>query len=545
MAAIHDSTELYRNPPTKIGQGGKYDPTRDADGYEWSPKHAAAIVDFFPTYLMLTSGKTAGQKFQLQPWQADYLATLNGWRDASGRRRYRESTFFTPRKNGKTETGAGIALYMLALDGEQKAEVYSAAKDREQASRVFEPAAAMVEKSPSLRSRFRITPSRKTIDYHATHSYYKATSADSGGKHGLSPHCVLFDELHTQPNRSLYEAFKSGLGFRAHPLFVSMSTAGTDRLSICYEVWQIARKVRDGVFRDPEFLPLVYEFPDGADWKDEDVWRDCNPNLGVVTSLEFLRAEFRRAMESPLHENTFRNLYLNEWTEQAVRWIPMEDWRACDVELPNLDGEPCWCGLDMSSTRDVTAFVMAFPLCDGRVALLPHFWIPEDTAAMAERSDRVPYRLWAKNGLVTLTPGRQVDHDKVRADINAFGNRYNIIEIAADRWNAVQILTQLTGDGFSVVQHGQGYASMSGPSKEFEKLVIGHKLIHGGNPILEDHAENVSVERDAAENIKPTKSNSTGRIDGIVAAIMACGRALTSNAGATASYYDTHSVEIS
>jgi len=530
MIAIHDNSLPYRDPPTAIGQCGKYDPTRDAGGeWQWNPDKARLLVDFFPTFLTLTNGEKAGRPFTPQPWQADYLATMAGWESVeTGFRRYRESCFFTPRKMGKTETGAGIALFCTGADGYARAQVYSAAKTRNQASRVFDPAAAMVRGNAELRKLFQVTPSRKQIAFTPAHATYEALSADAGSAHGYNPHAVLFDELHTQTTRELYEALKSGMGQQDQPLFLSMSTAGHDRNSICWEVWKYAQRVRDGVSTEPTFLPLIYELPEGADWRSEDVWHACNPNLGITVSLDFLRAEYRRAQESPLYENTFRNLYLNEWTEQAVRWLPMDAWDRCgEADIAGLCEREAWAALDMSSTTDVTAFVLSIPLDERRVALVPHFWIPEETARQAERTDRVPYRQWAKDGLVTLTPGRQVDQEFVRRDIGQLCERFTVREIAIDRWNAGWITTALQSDGFNVVAHGQGMASMSGPSKEFEKLILGGLLCHGNNPVLRWMAGNVAAEVDAAGNIKPTKAKSTGRIDGIVAAIMAVGRAVT------------------
>lgn len=525
MIAAH-IRKPYDEPPRSING---YDPLRDASGYEWSPKDARQLVECFPDLFVLTSGRDAGKPFQLQPWQADYLATLNGWRDQQGNRRYRESTFFTPRKNGKTETGAGLALFGLAMDREQRAQVYSAAKTREQASMVFEPAAVMAHRAPSLARRLEVTPSRKRIGYPATGSYYQALCSDAGAIHGTNPHFVLFDELHTQPHRELYDVLKSGMGARSQPLFVSMSTAGHDRTSICWEVWTHAQKVRDGL-SDPTFLPLIYETPADADWTSEDVWRACNPNLDVIVPIQFLRDEFRKAKEIPAYENTFRNLYLNQWTQQEVRWLPMDKWDLCggELEIEHLRGRRCWAGLDMSTTTDLTAFAMAFPLDNGAVAIVVKCWRPEDTTSEASKRDRVDYGEWSRRGHVTLTPGRVVDHDYVRRDINRLREIYDIQEIAADRWNASQLLTQLAGDGFQVVEHGQGFASMSAPSKEFERLVVGGNLIHFGDPVLRWMASNVAAEIDPAGNVKPTKAKSTGRIDGIVAAIMAVGRAVTS-----------------
>lgn len=526
MIAAHVKHE-YSEPPRMLNG---YDPLRDAAGYDWHPEHAQRMVDFFPQVLTLTKGAKAGKPFVLEKWQADYIATLAGWRSIeTGLRRYRESLFFTPRKNGKTETGAGLALYGLALDGERGARVYSAAKTREQASEVFDPAAAMARKSPLLIKRLEVIPSRKRIKHDASDSYYQALAADAGAIHGTNPHWVLFDELHTQPTRELYDTLKSGVGARSHPLFVNMTTAGYDRNSICWEVYCHAVKVRDGLC-DPTFLPLLYEAKEDADWTSEDVWRAANPNLGTTISLEFLQAECRRAKETPAYENTFRRLYLNQWTEQDVRWLPMDKWDSCggrDLTPEFLLGRPCYAGLDLSTTTDLTAFVLAFLLDNGSLAVLCKFWRPSDTAEQAEKRDRVPYREWGRRGLIELTPGAVVDHDIVRRDINALRDKYDIQEIAADRWNASQLISQLGGDGFKIVEHGQGYASMSAPSKEFERLVVGGELVHFGDPVLRWMASNVTLEQDASGNIKPTKAKSTGRIDGIVAAVMGAGRALT------------------
>ena len=532
MIAIHEQRE-YAEPPRNLNG---YDPLRDADGFTWSPEHARLLVDFFREMLCLTSGEHTNKPFIPQKWQADWLATLNGWRDADGNRRYREALFAVPRKNGKTETGAGLALYMLGCDGVQRGEVYSAALTRDQASRVFEPAALMARRSPVLARRYSVTQSYKKIDYVPAASYYRALSADAGNAHGLNPHCVLFDELHNQRTRDLYDALKSGQGARPNRLFVSLTTAGHGRESICREIWDAARNVRDGLVSLPRFLPLIYEIKEGDDWTDEEVWRACNPNLGVTVPLDFYRDELAKAKATPAYENTFRNLYLNQWTEQATRWLSMQSWDECGAEpldMAALLGSWCWGALDLSTTTDLTAFVLAFPLGDGCVAILPHFWRPEATAREASKRDHVDYLEWSRRGWLTLTPGSVVDHDRVRRDINELGQRYSIREIAADRWNAAQILTQLAGDGFAIVEHGQGYGSMSAPSKEFERLVVGRSLRHGGHPVLRWNAANVAVETDAAGNVKPTKGHSSGRIDGIVAAVMACGRALTQAPRAT------------
>ena len=509
---------LFPTPPTDLAG---YDPTRDAGECVWNREAAERAVNFFPDVLMLTSGKTAGQRFTPQQWQADYIATLFGWQRPDGTRRYRESLFAVPRKNGKTETGAGIALYGLFCDNEQAAQVYSAACNRDQASLVFEPASRMVERAPVLVARSKVVESKKRIVYYKTASYYSALSADAASAHGKSPHMVLFDELHTQPSDKLYEGLKTGMGFRRQPLFVNMTTAGTDRHSLCWDVWTHARRVRDGISRDPSFLPLIYELQEGEDWKDESVWRRVNPNLDVTVTMQFLRDEFERASSSPRYENSFRNLYLNEWTQQAVRWLPMDAWDECGDQMPDLAGQQCYAGLDLSSTTDISALVLAFPQQNGPTWFLPHFWIPAESCERRSKRDRVPYAEWAKAGYVTLTEGEAVDYDIIRRDIHQLAERYWFQELRIDPWNATQLATQLQGDGLPVVFMRQGYASVSGPAKELEKALVRREIRHPHNPCFTWMAGNVAVERDPADNIKPSKKHSTERIDGIAAAVMA------------------------
>ena len=525
-------------PPRNING---YDPTRDADGFRWDGDAAQLAVDFFPTFLTHTKGHTG--PLRLEPWQTDIIATLFGWLRPDGTRRYRETLIAVPRKNGKTTLAAGVALYLLTADGQTGAEVYSAAGSRDQATLVYEQAAAMVRACPALDSRLKVRDATKRIAYVGKGSYYRAVAADAGTLHGTNPHGVIFDELHTQPNRDLYDVFKSGMGARQNPLFVAITTAGYDRHSICHEVWSYARSVRDGLINDPHFLPAIWELPDGADWQDPDVWHKCNPNLGVSIGLEFLREECERAKQLPSYENTFRNLYLNQWTEQAVRWLPMDTWRrGGELEAPNLDGQECWAGLDLSSNLDVTALSLVFKRDDGGYWVLPYFWIPGGEVLKRVKRDRVPYDVWTRDGWITMQPTASIDHDLLLADLEKISQRYWIRQIAVDRWNAEHVISKLSAAGLEVVKFGQGFASMSGPSKQFEKLVLDGKIGHQNNPVLNWMAGNVSVLRDAAENMKPDKATSSDRIDGIVATIMAVG--LAGLVAEPTSFYTSNSLEM-
>lgn len=520
-------TRTIPKPPTSIAG---YDPTRTAGDCTWDGAEAARAVDFFSEVLTHPDDShytKAGQPLSLQPWQADYIATLFGWKRADGSRRYTESFVALPRKNGKSTLAAGIILYSMVADGRTAGQFYTAAETRDQASLIYRMADRMVRQSPHLSKRLKPIPSTRTITFQQRGSFMRSIPSEAGPVHGTKPATVIFDEVHTQKNRDLYDALRTGQGSTPNPLFVSITTAGHDRHTICWELWNTARQVRDGVNPDPHFLPCLYELAEGADWKDESTWAACNPNLGVSISWEFLRGEAARAKESPAYENTFRNLYLNEWTEQAVRWLSMDKWDLGAAALPDLAGEPCWGGLDLSTTTDISALVLAFPRPDGTIALLCRFWLPAEAMRKRARRDKVPYDIWTQQGHIQTTPGDVIDYDFIRAEINALRETYNIQEIAIDRWNAAHLTTDLHGDGFVIAPFGQGYASMSPAAKEFDKLVVEGCIQHGGNPVLRWMAANVAIEQDAAGNIKPSKAKSTERIDGIVAAVMAVGRAAT------------------
>jgi len=446
--------------------------------------------------------------------------------ERDGQRQIRTSLLALPRKNGKSSLCAGIALRLL-MENEPGCEVYSCAASRDQARLVFDMARIAVEQSPALSRHLKVY--RNAIVREATHGTYKALSAEAGIQHGLSAHGVIFDELHVS-NREMWEVMLSSQGARRQPLTVALTTAGYDRKTICWEIWKYAESVRDGVVTDPTFLPAIYAAPAEADWKDEATWAHANPNLGVSVRLEFLKSECARAVEMPRYENTFRQLYLNQWTEQDTRWLPMDKWMQgsgpCEVDLR---GRECFGGLDLATTFDTTCLCLVFPLEDGTLWAEPHFWIPEENMQQRVRRDQVGYDTWAKQGHLHVTHGNVTDFDQIRADINDVATRYNIRQIAIDRWNATQLATQLQGDGLDVVGFGQGYGSMSAPAKQLEALVMSGKLRHN-NPVLDWQAGNVAIQQDHADNIKPSKAKSTERVDGIVALVMAIGIHATATA---------------
>ena len=491
---------------------------------------------FFEENLTHAKGELGGKPFLLEAWQKDYVRRLFGTLRPDGMRQYRTSLLAIPRKNGKSTLCAGIALKLM-FDGEPGAEIYSCAADRDQARLVFEMAKVCVENSPKLRSRLRVF--RNSIVREETHTTYKALSAEAFTKHGLNAHGVIFDELHAQPGRELVDVMATSQGARRQPLLVYITTAGYDRKSVCWEIWKYAESVQAGVIKDETFLPAIFAAASDADWKDEKAWAAANPNLGVSVKLDFLRSECQRAIELPTYENTFRQLYLNQWTEQDTRWLRMDHWAQGNKPCPvSLTGRECFAGLDLASTFDTTALVLLFPLEDGTFWIEPHFWIPEDNATQRERRDKVPYLTWARQGHLKMTQGNVTDFDVVRADINALAKKYQIRQLAIDRWNATQLATQLQGDGINVAGFGQGYASMSPAAKQLEALTVSGRLLHGGHPVLAWQAGNVAIQQDANGNIKPSKARSTERIDGMVCLAMCCGIYATATAPAPEQSWD-------
>jgi phage terminase large subunit-like protein len=491
-------------------------------------------VLFFEKLFTHAKGELGGKPFLLEPWQQKYIRAL--FAETDGRRRVRTSLLALPRKNGKSTLAAGIAIRCL-LEQEPGAEVYSCAASRDQARLVFDTAKIAIEQSQALSKLLKVY--RNAIVREATHATYKSLSAEAGLQHGLSPHAVVFDELHVS-TREMWEVMLSGQGARRQPLTVALTTAGYDRRSVCWEVWKYAEQVASGAVKDETFLPMIYAADPKDDWKKESTWAKANPNLGVSIKIDFLRSECARAVEMPAYENTFRQLYLNQWTEQDTRWLRMDHWAQGNKPCPvDLAGRECFAGLDLASTFDTTALVLLFPLEDGTYWVEPHFWIPEENAHQRERRDKVPYLTWAKQGHLRMTQGNVTDFDQVRADINELGKKYRIRQIAIDRWNATQLSTQLQGDGLNVLGFGQGYGSMSSPSKQLESLVVSGKLLHGGHPVLTWQAGNVAIQRDsAADNIKPSKARSTERIDGIVSLVMAIGIHATATAPAPEQSWD-------
>jgi len=521
-----------------------YTPTQFMAEDSHYDKAAADYAVRFIECLAHTKGTWAGKPFELIDWQERIIRDLFGIIKPNGYRQFNTAYIEIPKKNGKSELAAAVALLLTCGDGEERAEVYGCAADRQQAAIVFDVAADMVRMCPALNKRVKILTSQKRIVYTPTNSFYQVLSAEAYSKHGFNIHGVVFDELHTQPNRKLFDVMTKGSGdARMQPLYFLITTAGTDTNSICYEQHQKAQDILEGRKIDKTFYPVIYGAPDDADWTSPEVWKKSNPSLGETIGMDKVEAACESAKQNPGEENAFRQLRLNQWVKQTVRWMPMHKWDACKVDFDEslLEGRVCYGGLDLSSTTDITAFVLVFPPTDedDHYYILPYFWLPEETLDLRVRRDHVPYDLWQRQGFLMTTEGNVVHYGFIENFIDELGTRFNIREIAFDRWGAVQMSQNLEGLGFTLVQFGQGYRDMSPPTKELMKLTLEQKIAHNGHPVLRWNMDNIFIKRDPAGNIKPDKEKSTEKIDGTVATIMALDRAIRCGNDSGDSIYDS------
>lgn len=507
----------------------------------YDKKKADRAVTFIEN-LCHTKGKWAGTPFWLLPWQEQLIRDIFGIVKADGNRQFRTAFVEICKKVGKSELAAAVALYLLYADNEPSAEVYGAAADRQQASIVFDVAKQMVEMSPALMKRSKLMGATKRIVNYSNAGYYQVLSAEVGGKHGFSVSGLVFDEIHTQPNRQLYDVLTKGSSdARQNPLHFIITTAGNDRHSIAYELHTKAVDILEGRRVDPTFYPVVYGLKDDEDWEDEANWYKVNPSLGYTVDIERLRDAYREAKQNPADEITFKWLRCNMWVSSTVAWIPDAIYMRGNepIDMDALAGRDCYAGLDLSSTGDITALVLIFPPRDEeeKYVLLPYFWIPEETIPRRVKANSVPYDIWEKQGYIMSTEGNVIHYDFIEKFIMDLSEKYHILEIAVDRWNATQMIQNLEGEGFTIVPFGQGFSSMSAPTKEFYRLLMEGRIIHGGNPVLRWMAGNVVIDTDPAGNIKVTKAKSKEKIDGIVAAIMALDRCIRQE-GQSGSVYD-------
>lgn len=542
-----------RKRPGGVGAAATWDRRRKVwiEGDYWFDENAAdSVVEFFADKLCFTRGEWARKPFVLEAWQADDIVRpLFGWKRPDGTRRYRRCYVWVPRKNGKTELAAGIALAVLIGDAEYGGEVYAIASHEGQARIVFDQATSMVGQSDSLGED--LLPLKSSIYCGELNASFRPLSGKAEGKHGFSTSGLIGDEIHEWKDGDLYQFLHDSEDARRQPLEFLISTAGK-KGTYGEEVWEECQKILDGTIDDPETMVVVYAADAEDDWQSEKVWRKANPNLGVSKKLDTMRANARRARQLPRLENHFKNYHLNIWTEQAVRWLPMDavddegrkfGWNHCAGPVPwqeldeTLRHKLCFGGLDLSSTKALSSLVWWFPVQEGLdvPVCLARFFKPADLVKQHAKDDKLPYERWVSEGALIATPGNVIDYQFIQEQIYRDAERFRIAHVgntdrestegglAIDRWNATETAVKLQQEGLPIVLFGQGFASMSSPSKELERLVQCNGFHHGGHPVLKRHAQVVAVRQDAADNIKPAKDKSTERIDGIVALVMAIG----------------------
>ena len=504
--------------------------------YYFDKSAAKKAVGFIETFITHTKGEMSGKPFLLEDWQKKIVSDLFGWKNKkTDLRKYRTAYIQIGRKNGKSTLASALALYMLFADDERGSEIYSAAGDRQQAGIVHEIAKGMIVANPELSKRSKVY--RNSIVNESKGNFYQAISSDSKTKHGFNANCIIFDELHTQPNRDLWDTLTTSVGSRRQPLTIAITTAGYDRNSICHEIYKYAQQVDNQSVKDETFYSCIYEAEMDDDITDEDVWKKANPNYGVSLKKNYMEIESQRAVDVPSYQNTFKRLMLNIWTDSVSVWIPNNEWMECHQEFDysTLDGKECWGGLDLASTRDISAFVLLFKV-DEKYIVLPHLFIPEENAKKRSERDGVDYVTWKNQGHIIATDGDVADYNFIKEKINELSKKYRIQSIAYDRWNASQLVIDLQNDGANMDPFGQGFVSMSAPTKELEKLIIGKQIIHDDNPCMNWMLSNVAIQEDPAGNIKIAKNKSKEKVDGLVALVMALGEMMTEES--TDSVYD-------
>lgn len=536
-------------------------PTEEDGEYYFDEEAGAAAVAFFPRYLRHSKGEWAGRTFELDPWQINIVRNVFGWkRRKDGTRRYRTLYIWVPRKNGKSTMAAGFALILLMGDGEPGAEVYLIARTESQARIVYSFVNQMIPQSPELSAL--LTPFKTAVWCDELAGKIEPLTGKPAGKHGLNASGIIGDEIHEWADDELFTFVHQSEGTRAQPMDVLISTAGK-RDGVGWEHYQLCEAILEGEIHAPDTYVFIASADAQRDEEDSTYWttaeasEEANPGYGVSVKPDFLASEVEKAVSNPRKENDVKRYYLNLWVDQDVRWLNMAKWDACghkneepveamkkfDKPVPviyrkannrwmdfreKFAGRRCMTGVDLSSTTDLTAAVHVFPPEEtgGIWTVIPRLYIPAGTEQELKdrtRRDKFDYKAAADMGAITLTDGDVVDYDRVREDVLTDSEHFQIEVVGIDRWNSTQIATQWQDKGLEVELFGQGFASMSGPTKFLERIVLQKRLDHGGHPVLRWNARNVAVAKDGAENMKPVKDKSTGRIDGIVGVIIGIG----------------------
>jgi len=514
--------------------------------YHFDKKKADRVIKFI-SHLTHTKGKWAGLPFVAMEWEKKIVNDVFGTVDENGLRRYRICYVEIPKKNGKTEFFAALSLYMLCSDGEKSPEVYSAAADREQAGLVYLPASAMVRNNTVLSRKLKVLRSRKRIVNYKNNGFYQVLSSDVKTKHGLNPSAVTFDELHAQPNDELWRVLTSGTNYaRDQQLILVASTAGIfDINSIWWKIRKKAQQIAAGIIHDESFYAMLYIADSDADPEDETLWKRVNPALGTIFSIEKIRADYQTAKQDPVDLQDFKRYRLDIPIKQTNLWLDMKEWDMCrgTFDHKTLLGQICYGGIDLSATQDLTAHALVFPRNDGPWRVIAHAYCPEDTILDKSRQDKVHYDVWAEEGYITPTPGNYVDQAYLEKDIIKASEDYDLKEEGFDPYAATRLAGVLQNTyGIVMVEMRQGALTLSAPIKDILKNILSRGIEHDGNPVLRWCIDNVVMGLDPNENLRPMKDKSSGRIDLLVALIMAWGRAMVNSVEPQESVYETRGI---
>lgn len=498
----------------------------DKSGKPFSPAdNLCAFIERLPH----VKGPLAGQPIHLEPWQVFILTTVFGWVKPDGKRRFRRAYIEVPRGNAKSTLSSALALYMLAADGEGGAEVYSLATTRDQARIVFGDAQTMARQSTGFRTRFGVGVGAHNMHVMNSGSKFEALSAEGSTLDGLNIHFGCVDELHAHKTRTVYDVVETGTGKRDNSLLWVITTAGSNRSGICYEIRTFVTRLLDGVFQDDSQFGIVYGLDDGDDWTLEASLIKANPNWGISVRPEVLAPLQAKAMQMPSAVNNFKTKHLNEWVNADTAWMDMRAWDRCadsSLDLDTYAGQPCWIGLDLASKTDIAALLLVFPHLgiDGGFAVFGRYYLPEDTVHANGNSQ---YSGWMAAGRLTVTPGNVIDFSWIEADLMEFVSRFSVQAVAFDPFQATQLSTRMMSEGLPMIEVRPTVLNFSEPMKTLEALVLQNKLIHDGCPVLGWMASNVVAHLDAKDNIYPRKERPENKIDGVVALIMGISRAIT------------------
>lgn len=494
----------------------------DTKLYYYDKAAADKVVNWIEKYITHVKGELAGGPLILEKWQKeDILRPVFGIkRKSDGLRRFRTVYIEIPRKNAKSTLGAAIGLYLLLADGEPGCEVYGAAGDVFQAHIIFDIAKGMIHQNPDLSARCRawqysITPKRKE------NSFYKVISAEAKTKYGFNAHGIIVDEFFVQPNRELWDALTTSTGSRRQPLTIAITTSGFDKETICYEIHEYAVKVKNGIIKDDSFLPVLYSAEMEDDIYSIKVWKKANPGFGSIVKEEYIREQVNKIKNQPSFESTFRRLHLNQWVGTAETWIPDDIWMSCSGK-PEFKG-PCYGGVDLSTVGDISAYVLFWPETN---SIKCYLFVPEESVHDRSRREGINYDTWTKQGHLIATPGNVIDYDYILKAMIESREMYDVRGIGFDRYLIQDLANKFSQadvnlETWPLVPVGQGYVSMSEPTKSIERMAHGGEMRHGGNPVLRWMCSNVQIESDAAGNIKMSKKRSREKIDGMVALAMA------------------------